>query len=69
MIESFLKRLWQMAVLVALQVFVFNHIHLFGYATPMVYVLFLVHMPLCDMAVKATVHLHGALNVDLVAHL
>jgi hypothetical protein len=32
--------------LVALQVLVCNHIHLMGYATPMLYVLFLVRLPL-----------------------
>ena len=46
MLVIFLKRLWQMLMLIALQVLVCNHIHLFGYATPMLYVLFLVHFPL-----------------------
>ena len=32
--------------LVALQVLVCNHVHLFGCATPMLYVLFLVYLPL-----------------------
>ena len=35
-----------MLAFVALQVLVCNHIHLLGYATPMPYVLFLVHLPL-----------------------
>lgn len=46
MILVFLKRLLQMAGLVALQVLVCNHIHFLGYATPMLYVLFLVWLPL-----------------------
>ncbi|MDE5788430.1 MAG: rod shape-determining protein MreD [Bacteroidaceae bacterium] len=46
MILVFLKRLLQMAGLVALQVLVCNHIHFLGYATPMLYVLFVVWLPL-----------------------
>lgn len=46
MIFIFLKRLWQMLALVALQVLVCNHIHLMGYATPMPYVLFLAFFPM-----------------------
>ena len=46
MLVIFLKRVFQMAVLIALQVLVCNHIHLFGYATPMLYVLFLLRFPL-----------------------
>jgi len=46
MIVTFIIRLIQMLVLVALQVLVCNHIHLFGYATPMLYVLFLAYLPL-----------------------
>lgn len=46
MIVIFLKRLLLMMALVVLQVMVCNHIHFMGYATPMLYVLFLVHMPL-----------------------
>ena len=46
MLITFLKRLLQMVGLVALQVLVCNHIHFLGYATPMLYVLFLVWLPL-----------------------
>lgn len=46
MIIVFLKRLILMLVLVFLQVLVCNHIHLWGYATPMPYVLFLFSFPL-----------------------
>ena len=46
MIIVFLKRLLQMLALVVVQVMVCNHIHLMGYATPMLYVLFLVYFPL-----------------------
>ncbi|MBQ8968441.1 MAG: rod shape-determining protein MreD [Bacteroidaceae bacterium] len=46
MLLIFLKRLLQMLGLMALQVLVCNHIHLFGYATPMLYVLFLAYLPL-----------------------
>ena len=45
MIIVFLKRLLLMLVLVFLQVLVCNHIHLMGYATPMLYVLFLFSFP------------------------
>lgn len=46
MILIFLRHLWQMLALIGLQVLVCNHIHLFGYATPMPYVLFLAFFPL-----------------------
>ena len=39
-------RFMLMLALAALQVLVLNHIHLFGYATPMLYVAFLLHFPL-----------------------
>ena len=39
-------RLLRMLLLAALQVLVLNHVHLFGYATPMVYVAFLLVFPL-----------------------
>lgn len=45
MIITFLIRLLQMLALIAAQVLVFNHIHLMGYATPMVYVVFLLYFP------------------------
>ncbi len=38
--------LLQMVALVALQVLLLNHIHLFGYATPMVFVAFMLYFPL-----------------------
>lgn len=38
MVQSFFSRLSWGVALLALQVLVFNHIHLFGYATPVVYV-------------------------------
>lgn len=43
---TFVIRLVQLLALVALQVLVCNHVHLFGYATPMLYVLFLLWLPL-----------------------
>ena len=46
MLITLLKRLLQIVGLVALQVLVCNHIHFLGYATPMLYVLFLVWLPL-----------------------
>ena len=46
MLIVFVKRLMLMLGLLALQVLVCNHIHLMGYATPMLYVLFLVRLPL-----------------------
>ena len=38
MFETFLSRLGWFVILLMLQVFVFNHIHLFGYATPLPYI-------------------------------
>lgn len=46
MILDILKRLMQMILLLALQVLLFNHIVLLGYATPLVYVAFLLYVPL-----------------------
>lgn len=46
MILIFIKRLLEMLGWVALQVLVCNHVHFLGSATPMLYVLFLVHLPL-----------------------
>lgn len=46
MILVFLKRLLQMLALVVIQVMVCNRIHIMGYATPMLYVMFLVYFPL-----------------------
>ncbi len=41
MLQTFLSRLGWAILLLALQVLVFNHIHIMGYATPMPYVYFL----------------------------
>lgn len=46
MIITLLIRLLQMLVLIAFQVLVLNHIHFLGYATPLVYVAFLLYFPL-----------------------
>lgn len=46
MIVTNLTRLLQLLVLGAAQILLFNHIHLFGYATPLVYVAFLLYFPL-----------------------
>lgn len=40
-----LKRLGSFLVLSLLQVVVFNHVHLFGIATPMLFLIFLIHFP------------------------
>ena len=37
MLQTYLNRALWWTVLVLLQVFFFNHIHLFGYATPFIY--------------------------------
>ena len=46
MIVIFIKRLLQILELIALQVLVCNHVHLWGLATPMLYPLFLFYLPL-----------------------
>ena len=46
MINDSFKRFIQMMVLLALQMLVFNHIHLGGYAPPLVYVALLLYIPL-----------------------
>ena len=43
--HSFLNRLKNFAILAAAQVLLFNHIHLFGYATAYIYLLFVLKMP------------------------
>lgn len=40
MVQTFFGRFGWFVALLALQVFVFNHIHLLGYATPMPYIFF-----------------------------
>ena len=45
MLESLLSRLGWLAMLLLLQVCVFNHVHIFGYATPMPYIYFLLILP------------------------
>ncbi len=46
MIVTQLIHLLQLFALVALQVLVMNHIHLLGYATPHIYVVFLLYFPM-----------------------
>lgn len=45
MIVTQIIRLLQMLGLLALQVLFMNHIHLFGYATPFIFVAFLIYFP------------------------
>lgn len=46
MIITLFKRIVGIALLVIFQVMVCNHLHLLGYATPMIYVLFFCYLPL-----------------------
>lgn len=45
MLQTVLSRIGWFVLLVFLQALVFNHIHLFGYATPMPYIYFLLILP------------------------
>ena len=45
MFQTYLTRTAGFALLVVMQVFVFNHVHLFGYATPLPYIYFLLTLP------------------------
>lgn len=45
MLQTLLSRIGWFLLLLLLQVLVFNHIHIFGYATPMPYVYFLLLLP------------------------
>ncbi len=45
MLEQYLSRMGWFALLVGMQVFVFNHVHIFGYATPFPYIFFLLSLP------------------------
>lgn len=46
MIGTFINRFLRLVLLLALQVFIFNHVQIFGYATPMICVYFLLLFPL-----------------------
>ncbi len=48
MINSYFGRIWQIIVILALQVLVFDYIHLWGYATPILGVMVVVYSPLSD---------------------
>ena len=43
--NTFINRLKNFAILAGVQVLLFNHIHLFGYATAYIYLLFVLKMP------------------------
>lgn len=46
MFQTIMSRLGWFLLLILLQVLVFNHVHIFGYATPMPYVYFLLILPM-----------------------
>lgn len=46
MIYTILKRMGWFVVLVLLQVLIFNHIYFFGYGTPLIYIYFILKMPI-----------------------
>ena len=46
MIQAFIRQLFLLLLLMAMQVMVFNHMHICGYATPMICVYFILIMPL-----------------------
>ena len=48
MIYSYLGRIRQIIIILALQVLVFDYIHLWGYATPLLGVMVVVYSPLSD---------------------
>ena len=48
MIYSYFGRIRQIMIILALQVFVFDYIHLWGYATPLLGVMVVVYSPLSD---------------------
>ena len=48
MIYSYLGRIRQIMIILALQVLVFDYIHLWGYATPLLGVMVVVYSPLSD---------------------
>lgn len=45
MLQTIISRLGWFVFLFLLQVLVFNHVHIFGYATPMPYIYFLLILP------------------------
>lgn len=45
MFQIFISRLGWFVALVMMQVLVFNHVHIFGYATPLPYIYFLLILP------------------------
>ena len=48
MIYSYFGRIRQIIIILALQVLVFDYIHLWGYATPLLGVMVVVYSPLSD---------------------
>ena len=46
MIQAFIRQLFGLLLLLAVQVMVFNHIHICGYATPLICVYFILILPL-----------------------
>ena len=46
MVQTLLNRLLQMLILLVLQALICNHVHIMGYATPIIQVLFVAWMPL-----------------------
>ena len=45
MFQTFISRIVWFVMLLLLQALVFNHVHIFGYATPMPYIYFLLILP------------------------
>ena len=46
MIQTYIRHIGLLILLLAMQVLIFNHVHICGYATPMICVYFLLIMPL-----------------------
>ena len=46
MIQAFIRQTFRLLLLLAVQVMVLNHVHIFGYATPLICVYFILLMPL-----------------------
>lgn len=66
MLQTYLSRIVWLVVLLLLQILVFNHVHIFGYATPMPYIYLLLILPLSTPRwVYVTVGFALGLCIDL----
>lgn len=69
MISFVVNRILWMLLLLFMQVFIFNHVHIFGYATPLSFVYFILTLPLgCSRNVAMLWGFAMGLSVDIFSN-